>query len=65
MTREGFKLAGDVKDVCAELEREAQRCKGMTVGTWLRLRRIEQAVANQLEMPVEKYRQIGSRCDED
>lgn len=41
----GFK--GDVKDVCAELEAEAKRCKGMTVGEYLRLRKIEKAEKEQ------------------
>ena len=28
-------LKGDIKDVCAELKREAERCKGITVFEWL------------------------------
>lgn len=39
MQGEFFK--GDIKDVCAELQAEAQRCKGMTVGEWLQLRKRE------------------------
>lgn len=54
MMGEAFK--GDVKDVCAELEREAKRCKGMTVGEWLRLRKIEMALAKQFGTSVEEIR---------
>lgn len=43
----GVAFKGDVKDVCAVLEREAQRCKGMTVGAYLRLLEIEQAEEQQ------------------
>jgi hypothetical protein len=53
---QGEFLKGDVKDVCAELEAEAQRCKGMTVGEWLRLRRLERAVAEQFGMTEDEYR---------
>lgn len=49
-------LKGDVKDVCAELEAEAKRHSGMTVSTWLRLRKLEEATAKQFGVPVEVYR---------
>ena len=54
MIGEAFK--GDVKDVCAELEREAERCKGMKVGEWLRLRRLENVVAKQCGTTAEEIR---------
>lgn len=47
MIGECFK--GDVKDVVSELQAEAQRCKGMTVGQWLTLRKIERSEAKQFE----------------
>jgi hypothetical protein len=53
----GEVIKGEMKDVCAELEREAERCKGMKVGTWLRLRAIERAEAKQLGTTVEEIRQ--------
>lgn len=52
----GFKLDGDVKDVCAELRAIADKYKGWTVDTFLRLLRIEEDVAKQFGMPVEEYR---------
>ena len=54
MQGEFFK--GDIKDVCAELKREAERCKGMKVGDWLRMRRIERAIAKQFGMTEDEYR---------
>jgi hypothetical protein len=54
MQGEFFK--GDIKDVCAELEAEAQRCKGMTVGEWLKLRAIERSEAKQFGMTENEYR---------
>jgi hypothetical protein len=54
MQGEFFK--GDIKDVCAELEREARRCRGMTVGAWLRLRAIERAEAKQFGMNEDDFR---------
>lgn len=56
MKGECFK--GDVKDVCAELKREQQRCRGMTVPQWLRMRRIEKAIAEQFGITDEEYRRI-------
>lgn len=53
---QGEFLKGDIKDVCAELEAEARRCKGMTVGAWLRLRAIERAEAKQFGMTEIEYR---------
>ena len=58
MIGEFFK--GNVKDVCAELEAEGQRCKGMTVGEWLRLRKIEQAVAKQFGTSVGNVRRYAT-----
>ena len=58
MVSEVFK--GDIKDVCAELKAEAQRCKGMTVGEWLRLRKIEQAEAKQFGISVGDMRRIAT-----
>ena len=40
---------GGVKDVCAELEAEAKRCKGMTVGAYLRLLKVEKAEKQQFK----------------
>jgi hypothetical protein len=54
MQGEFFK--GDIKDVCAELKREAERCKGMTVGNWLRKRRLERAIAEQFGVTEDEYR---------
>lgn len=48
----GVAFKGDVKDVCAELKAEAERCKGMTVGQYLRLRKIEKALAEQFGKPI-------------
>jgi GH24 family phage-related lysozyme (muramidase) len=55
---QGEVFRGDVKDVCAELKKEAQRCKGMTVNEWLRRRRIEKALAEQFGCSVEEVRKI-------
>lgn len=53
---QGEFIKGDIKDVCAELEAEAKRCKGMKVGTWLRLRAIERAEAKQFGMTETEFR---------
>ena len=45
----GLAFKGDVKDVCAELKAEAERCRGMKVGTYLRLLKLEQAEKRQFE----------------
>lgn len=45
----GIAFKGDVKDVCAELEREAKRCKGMTVGEYLKLIKLEKAEKKQFD----------------
>ncbi len=45
----GVAFKGEVKDVCAELEREAERCKGMTVGQYLKFRELEKTVDEQLD----------------
>ena len=50
--REGVAFKGDVKDVCAELEQEAKRCKGMTVGQYLSLLKLEKVVSEQLGEPI-------------
>lgn len=55
---QGEFLKGDIKDVCAELEREAQRCKGMTVGQWLSLRKLDRVVAEQFGMTENEYRKV-------
>lgn len=55
---QGEFLKGDIKDVCAELEAEAQRCKGMTVGQWLSLRKLDRAVAEQFGMTENEYRKV-------
>lgn len=49
-------LKGDVKDVCAELEAEAKRHKGMTLAQWLKLRALERVEAKQFGVPVELFR---------
>lgn len=54
MIGEDFK--GDIKDVCAELEREAKRSKGVKMGEWLRRRKLEEVEAKQFGMPVEEFR---------
>ena len=56
MRREAFVLKGGIKDVCAELEQEAKRCKGLKVGEWLRLRKLEVVVAKQFGTTVEELR---------
>lgn len=53
---QGEFLKGDIKDVCAELEAEAKRHKGMKLGTWLSLRKLERAIAEQFGVTVEEYR---------
>ena len=49
-------LKGNVKDVCAELEAEAKRYKGITFAQWLKIRAIEKAEAKQFGMTVEQFR---------
>lgn len=49
---------GDVKDVCAELKEELKRCGKISVGAWLRLRKIEDAEAKQFGVSVENFRKI-------
>lgn len=53
---QGEFLKGDIKDVCAELEAEAKRHKGMTVAQWLKLRAIEKAEAKQFGISENLYR---------
>lgn len=55
---EGFRCSGDVKDVCAELKEELKRCGKISVGAWLRLRKIEDAEAKQFGVSVENFRKI-------
>lgn len=45
---QGEFLKGDIFDICAVLEREARKNKGMTVGEWLRLRKLERIESEQL-----------------
>ena len=54
MKSEFFK--GDVKDVCAELEKELERCGKIKVGEWLILRKLKLAEAEQFGMNVEDFR---------
>ena len=49
MMNNAFSIAGKAKDVCAALEKEAERYKGITVDTWLRLCKIKAAVRKQFE----------------
>lgn len=58
MKGEVFK--GNVRDVCAELKEEVQRCKGMTVAEWLRLRKLEQAEARQFGISASELRRIAT-----
>ena len=53
---QGEFLKGDIKDVCAELEREAERLKTMPVGKWLKLRAIERHEAEQFGISEMEYR---------
>jgi hypothetical protein len=46
---QGEFIKGDIKDVCAELEAEAKRCKGMKVGKWLKLRELERVEKKQFD----------------
>lgn len=57
---QGEVFKGDIKDVCAELEAEAKRCKGMTVAEWLRLRKIEKAVAGQFGISTDELRRTAT-----
>ena len=45
----GVMFKGDVKDACARLKAEAERCKGMTVSAYLRLLQIEEIAIRQIE----------------
>lgn len=47
----GVAFKGDIKDVCAELKAEAERCKGMTVGQYLQRRELEKAWTEELGEP--------------
>lgn len=53
---QGEFLKGDIKDVCAELEAEAKRYKGIKVGQWLKIRAMERAEAEQFGMTVQQFR---------
>lgn len=57
---QGEFLKGNVRDVCAELKAEAQRCKGMKVGEWLRLRKIEKNVAQQFGISADELRRYAT-----
>lgn len=54
----GVVFKGNIKDVCAELEREIKytNCKGITVENWLHDRKVENSMAKQLGMTVEEFR---------
>lgn len=54
MIGEAFK--GDIKDVCAELERELEYYKDITVEEWLHERRMSKALAEKLGITVEELR---------
>ena len=54
MKGEFFK--GDVKDVCAELKKELERCGNIKVGQWLSLRKLELAEAKQFGVYVKELR---------
>ena len=56
MMMQGETFRGDVKDVCAELKEELKRCGNISVDAWLRLRKIEDAEAEQFGMSVEDFR---------
>jgi hypothetical protein len=56
MKSEFFK--GDVKDVCAELKKELERCGNMKVEQWLSLRKLEKTEAKQFGISVENFRKI-------
>lgn len=53
---QGEVFRGDVKDVCAELKEELKRCGKISVGAWLRLRKIENAEAKQFGMTIQEFR---------
>lgn len=54
----GIVMKGDVKDVCAELKKELERCGNMKVGQWLSLRKLELAEAKQFGVDVKDFRKI-------
>lgn len=56
MITKGEFFKGNIKDVCAELENEMDRCKKITVGEWLALRRIERAESNQFRINIKEIR---------
>lgn len=56
MKGEFFK--GNIKDVCAELKKELERCGNMKVGQWLSLRKLELAEAKQFGVDVKDFRKI-------
>lgn len=56
---QGEFIKGAFKDVIEELEKEAKRCKGMPVGKWLKLRKLEKLEAEQLGMDVKGLRYYG------
>lgn len=47
--KEKIIIKGDIKDVCAELEEENRKYNGITVGKWLRLRKLKQIEEQQLQ----------------
>lgn len=46
---EGEFFKGNIVDVCAELEAEAKRHKGMKVGEWLSFRKLDKIVKKQID----------------
>lgn len=53
---EFFVIEGDVKDVCAELKEDLKRYGNITVGAWLRRRKLESAEAKQFGMTIKEFR---------
>jgi hypothetical protein len=49
-------IRGDVKDVCAELRKDLERFGNITVGAWLRRRKLEEAEAKQFGMTIQEFR---------
>lgn len=56
MIKKGEFFKGNIKDVFAELKNEMDRCKKITVGKWLSLRRIERAESNQFRTNIKEIR---------
>lgn len=57
---QGEFIKGDIFDICAFLEREASKHKGMTVGEWLSLRKRQRQTEAELD---ELYQSIKKGDD--